>query len=614
MAFLESFGSRLQEDMPFSCMDQESAMAEYTYWTELISGAGSLSHPSLNGSASPRLLWDLARFDTSVDCIMGLFHMLADGASEVPCFAICKLLMREYRITASMSALEQACDKVYYQLHGVLNSSPGRADFITFCGLWQRIMLAAVYSKAAQIGAFRPRAQNQVHVIRYGTGRYVDQLVTECQWTFGGYFAKAAFDANRQGVVWLRIDDALPSEVIRIGIKMYFHPLLIEDLLSTRTTCITQATCFSGHHCVSLELYYLCLEESEEDMSDSDSSCDSGGQGRFHGRGPLSTEGWDTVCSRIRRGVVTFVAPTARGANQHSVLTFIDGDEKSLGQSGSTRSQFLASQAGVKSYLNLVQQRICTNFQLREQPAGVLLYIVLNSADRQLRFVCDAYAERLSLLKCQTIGGAHTWRSRKASGLQELSSICLELKELLQWVDRLQEVADHLVEHQEAHDGGSRAGFSADCGQCIQQNQPTPMADWSLALMGNTRQAIRRSKASLLQQSEQAQELKDEFMQARQDLGDNALFIFSVIGSSYFPAQFLTGVFGMNFYNMPILHWQKGYFCFWVLSGSLVVAVPILIICGLQVSPDKRFLMSFSVALAAVLWLTTGLFSWKGDY
>jgi len=56
-----------------------------------------------------------------------------------------------------------------------------------------------------------------------------------------------------------------------------------------------------------------------------------------------------------------------------------------------------------------------------------------------------------------------------------------------------------------------------------------------------------------------------EKFQARQM--DTTLYTLTVISATFLPAQFLTGVWGMNFVNMPDLQLENGYIMFWCLAA-----------------------------------------------
>merc|ERR1712151_175918 len=74
---------------------------------------------------------------------------------------------------------------------------------------------------------------------------------------------------------------------------------------------------------------------------------------------------------------------------------------------------------------------------------------------------------------------------------------------------------------------------------------------------------------------------------------NDTLFVLSLISAIFLPAQFVTGLYGMNFQDkdgtptMPELLWEAGYEYFWILQLFLAVMMVLLVImlrCGNSVS------------------------------
>jgi Mg2+ and Co2+ transporter CorA len=61
---------------------------------------------------------------------------------------------------------------------------------------------------------------------------------------------------------------------------------------------------------------------------------------------------------------------------------------------------------------------------------------------------------------------------------------------------------------------------------------------------------------------------------------DNTLYTLTVVSSIFLPAQFLTGVWGMNFIHMPELDETWGYPMFWVLTAVIMVILFVALDCG----------------------------------
>lgn len=65
----------------------------------------------------------------------------------------------------------------------------------------------------------------------------------------------------------------------------------------------------------------------------------------------------------------------------------------------------------------------------------------------------------------------------------------------------------------------------------------------------------------------------EEFKERRVGKMNKAMFTLAVVSSIFLPAQFLTGVYGMNFVNMPELTYEKGYYVWWATVLSLVLTI-----------------------------------------
>ena len=48
--------------------------------------------------------------------------------------------------------------------------------------------------------------------------------------------------------------------------------------------------------------------------------------------------------------------------------------------------------------------------------------------------------------------------------------------------------------------------------------------------------------------------------------------ILTIVTTIFMPLTLITGWYGMNFYNMPELHWQYGYICVIIISIVVIIA------------------------------------------
>ncbi|KDO26325.1 hypothetical protein SPRG_08398 [Saprolegnia parasitica CBS 223.65] len=65
----------------------------------------------------------------------------------------------------------------------------------------------------------------------------------------------------------------------------------------------------------------------------------------------------------------------------------------------------------------------------------------------------------------------------------------------------------------------------------------------------------------------------NEDQQARAKAQADIQFTMSIVAAVFLPATFLTGLYGMNFDNMPELHTENGYFVWWGILGTISLGI-----------------------------------------
>merc|ERR1712039_249634 len=61
---------------------------------------------------------------------------------------------------------------------------------------------------------------------------------------------------------------------------------------------------------------------------------------------------------------------------------------------------------------------------------------------------------------------------------------------------------------------------------------------------------------------------------------ERTVYVLTVMSGIFLPAQFLTGVYGMNFEFMPELHWRYSYGVFWIAIISIMLSLLLYFRCG----------------------------------
>jgi len=75
-------------------------------------------------------------------------------------------------------------------------------------------------------------------------------------------------------------------------------------------------------------------------------------------------------------------------------------------------------------------------------------------------------------------------------------------------------------------------------------------------------------------------ELRDEYDKMLTTSRDRTIYTLTVVTTVFLPAQFLAGVYGMNFAYMPELSWKPSYYIFWAVCFLFFLSALVFFRCG----------------------------------
>uniref|UniRef100_A0AAV1V2U7 Magnesium and cobalt transporter CorA n=1 Tax=Peronospora matthiolae TaxID=2874970 RepID=A0AAV1V2U7_9STRA len=75
------------------------------------------------------------------------------------------------------------------------------------------------------------------------------------------------------------------------------------------------------------------------------------------------------------------------------------------------------------------------------------------------------------------------------------------------------------------------------------------------------------------QQLQMCRQLTEDYRDAKTTQMNYVIYTLTVVTTVFLPGQFLTGVYGMNFDDMPELHERYGYALFWILAIAIAAAL-----------------------------------------
>jgi magnesium transporter len=73
--------------------------------------------------------------------------------------------------------------------------------------------------------------------------------------------------------------------------------------------------------------------------------------------------------------------------------------------------------------------------------------------------------------------------------------------------------------------------------------------------------------------------LKDIYLSSMSNKMNKVMQVLTIISTIFIPLSFIVGLYGMNFDNMPELHWSNGYYYIWAV---------ILVIVSIQLYVFKK--------------------------
>ncbi|RQM25090.1 hypothetical protein B5M09_000214 [Aphanomyces astaci] len=89
----------------------------------------------------------------------------------------------------------------------------------------------------------------------------------------------------------------------------------------------------------------------------------------------------------------------------------------------------------------------------------------------------------------------------------------------------------------------------------------------------DVRDHLKQMAVSLKESLQTLAELVEEDKQIRAKHKDDVLYIMSICATLFLPGTFMTGLYGMNFDNMPELHTEYGYFVWWAVFLMIVTTL-----------------------------------------
>ncbi|ETL46206.1 magnesium and cobalt transporter CorA [Phytophthora nicotianae CJ01A1] len=180
--------------------------------------------------------------------------------------------------------------------------------------------------------------------------------------------------------------------------------------------------------------------------------------------------------------------------------------------------------------------------KLRHNDAKFLVYSVLDVIVDQVTSVVDSITECLIALENQLEQERHRFELRSLRVLKN------ELFRLPRLLKAAREVLKNIIESKD---------FDATVTDYVRD-----VHDHVVVALDD-----------IEQQLQMCRQLTEEYRDAKANQMNYVIYTLTVVTTVFLPGQFLTGVYGMNFDEMPELHERYGYALFWVFAIAIAAAL-----------------------------------------
>jgi Mg2+ and Co2+ transporter CorA len=334
-------------------------------------------------------------------------------------------------------------------------------------------------------------------------------------------------DTEMRLVRWVHVDatDGVDElTLFRLAVKYYLHPLAIEGLLKRVDT---KMEVYSDNYVVSLNI--LMLPKSMH--------TDQYAEDTEHG---IVTQ---PPRVRIHRSHATLFLAAKNAVSGFDTMVTIHEDRpnktawlkawKGEGDEGALEVERGVWEKLWESLASEPAQRV------REARADWLLYEILYQIVRELKPITTAYARRLGYFR------QHDLNHFNRDWLHELGEVVIELGDFARKVRPLKRVVLKMTEDQQFH-------------HSVRQH------------LGDVQDAIDYVLEDTQQLSHMCNLLEEAHGRFSDKQANSTLFLLSILTACFMPLQFVTGIYGMNFKDIPEYDWEGGYVYFWCLELFLL--------------------------------------------
>lgn len=206
----------------------------------------------------------------------------------------------------------------------------------------------------------------------------------------------------------------------------------------------------------------------------------------------------------------------------------------------------------------LVKSRLDTSYsKVRQHGTGFLVYTMLDACVDELSPIAHTFGAKLAMLERLLKIDPRTFdASRVAASAKQVKGLKLLCKPLNEVVEQLRSALSD-----KAHREGDTSG-----------------SDDIVRYLRDVQDHLKAVDEDCDRHLDTCRVLSEACDNARDAQHNDVSYLLTLVAALFLPAQFLTGLYGMNFVNMPELQYHNGYFVWW----AVVVAIALMEIIYLK--------------------------------
>lgn len=192
---------------------------------------------------------------------------------------------------------------------------------------------------------------------------------------------------------------------------------------------------------------------------------------------------------------------------------------------------------------NTLRERLRTKKgNIREKKTDYLLYRLIDTVVDNYFFITEHISEESEILEEKVL------LSTDKELLQEIQNLKKQLIKAKKYINPLREVISY-----------------------IQKDSNILISEGTTRYLNDVYEHIIQLSENIETQRDTISNIMDLYHSGLSNKMNQVMQVLTIIATIFIPLTFVAGIYGMNFDNMPELHWKYGYFMVWAIMAGIIV-------------------------------------------